>query len=302
MLGMAITSFFCAEPSFSITTNIIAIFVIVAILLVFDTIESLSISNVLTLKKKVKEKETEVARLSSENIQLRNQFISMSSTFNNKMSYQFNFGDYGKGLEVKAASKDEIKQAQENDSEVIKDNSAKSDDIMSTSKFRRAYFSRELKQFLINKFVVKNSIDTVNLQKEIKITGVLSKTDPLIDKDVMYDAYLRRATDEIFIQTSSLAGYSVILDYRIYFMISRIYHYSKANQIKAKLVLLVPRYSKEFLAQKDGWPHHRDSSELILRLKELYSPAIENGWLEIEEIDISKEEIDALMDSATIKE
>lgn len=295
MLAMAITSFFCAEPNFSITTNIIAIFVIVAILLVFDTVESLSISNVLTLKKKVKEKETEVSRLNNENIQLRNQFISMSSTLNNQTLNQINLGDYGKGLEVKSASEDEIKQ--EKAVNAIVDGSSKGQTVVHNARFNGARFASEFEKLLIDKFAAKNNLDVTNLRKDIKITGVISKTDPIIDKDIMYDAYLRRSVDEVFIEISLVSNYHMMMDYRLYFMISRVYHYSKANQVKAKLVLVVPRIPKDYIESKPEWILRNNPSQVVSRLKKLYSPAIENDLLEIEEIDVSKEEMQNIINS-----
>lgn len=299
MVGMAITSFFCSEPPFVITTNIIVVFVIIAILLVFDSIESLSIGDVFTLKKKVKEKESEIEKLNEENSQLRNQFLSvMTTTFNSKMSNQIYLGDYGKGLEVKSASEDEVEKEKESD--VISNEPIKNESGTKSTRFSRVRFTRAVEQFLIDKFAKENDIDVSHMRKDIKITGALAKADPLIDKDIMYDAYLRRPIDEIFIEASLITNYHMVMDYKLYFMISRIYHYSKANQVKAKLVLVVPKYSKKYIESKPDWLRYGDPSELIVRLKELYSPAIENGWLEIVEIDVSQKDMQTLEQSAIV--
>ena len=83
MLGMAIGSFFFGEPKYQIAEGTIIVFALIAVLLVFDTVESLSVGNVLSLNKKIKEKDKEVERLNGENVQLRNQFFSMiSNSFN----------------------------------------------------------------------------------------------------------------------------------------------------------------------------------------------------------------------------
>ncbi len=302
MIGMAVTSFFCSKPPFLITTNIIIIFVIIAILLVFDSIESLSIGDVFTLKKKVKEKEVEISKLNEENAQLRNQFISvMTTTFNNKMSNQIYFGDYDKGLEVKSAAEEEVEKEKENESAAINDETIKSEQSTRNTRFSRVKFLRGFEQFLIEKFACENDIDINHMRKDIKITGALAKADPLIDKEMVYDAYLRRPIDEIFIETALITSYHMLMDYKIYFMISRVYHYSKANQVKAKLVLVVPKYSKEYIESKPQWLRSENPSELIIRLKELYSPAIENGWLEIVEIDVSQKEMQALEKSAIVE-
>ena len=83
MIIMATVSFIYGEPKYIISNGIIFVFALIAILLVFDSIDSLNVGNVLSLKTKVKDKEKEIDKLNTENIQLRNQIISvMNTTFN----------------------------------------------------------------------------------------------------------------------------------------------------------------------------------------------------------------------------
>ena len=39
--------------------------------------------------------------------------------------------------------------------------------------------------------------------EKIKIANIGIASDPIIDKDIIYDAYVRRPMDEIFIEVSS---------------------------------------------------------------------------------------------------
>ena len=108
MLGMAIGSFLLGEPKYQITEGAVIIFALIAVLLVFDTVESLSIGNVLSLNKKIKEKNKEVERLNGENIQLRNQVFSMiSNSFNSKASSQIII-DASKGFMIQQADQNDI--------------------------------------------------------------------------------------------------------------------------------------------------------------------------------------------------
>lgn len=93
MVGMAVVSFLCSDTPYQISESMIYIFAIIAAMLVFDAVESLSIGNVLSLKKQVKEKEEEVSKLNEENQQLKNQLIfMMNSTFHNRNSNQIFVG------------------------------------------------------------------------------------------------------------------------------------------------------------------------------------------------------------------
>lgn len=56
MIGMAIVSFFLGEPQYAISNGIIFVFATIAILLVFDSIESLSVGNILSLKQRLRRK------------------------------------------------------------------------------------------------------------------------------------------------------------------------------------------------------------------------------------------------------
>ena len=91
-----------------------------------------------------------------------------------------------------------------------------------------------------------------------------------------------------------------MFDYRFYFMISGILHYTKANQCKAKMILILPKYSKEYMNQHPQLFRHYSYEEYLENLNEIYAPARENGLLEIVEIDISDEEISKIEE--TIKQ
>ena len=106
MIAMAIVSFIHGEPKYAISSGIIFVFALIAILLVFDSIESFNVGNVLSLKTKVKEKEKEVDKLNAENTQLRNQFISVMTTTMNKQNVYVGYSkDY---IVEKAEKKDSL--------------------------------------------------------------------------------------------------------------------------------------------------------------------------------------------------
>ncbi len=286
MLGMAIGSFFLGEPKYQITEGAIVVFALIAVLLVFDTVESLSVGNVLSLNKKIKEKDKEVERLNGENVQLRNQFFSMiSNSFNSKASSQIII-DASKGFMIQQAEQNDIDKEREAAQEEHKEIPS-----ATTTRYNRVKITHSMEQLLLAKFIEDNDVPKEQIQKDVKIASISAGIDPIIEKDIIFDAYLRRPIDEIFIEVSLINNPHSVMDYRLYFMISKIYHYARANQVKAKMILLVPIYSKEYIDTKPEWLRWGGPSAMLDRLKTIYAPAILNGLLDVVGIKVSLEDM-----------
>ena len=295
MMILAILSFVFGEPKYIISNGVIFVFGTIAILLVFDSIESLDIGNVVSLKTKVKEKEKEVDRLSAENVQLRNQFISvMNTTFSNKSSSQVFVGVNPKDYIVQQADKQDTE-----DETSTMDNDITSPPVFETHSQKVNYINRRtmtklLDELLLSRFKTENNISDSQLCKEVKIKNLGNSTDPIIEKDIVYDAYLKRPIDEIFIEVSSSLGLNSLFDYRLYFMISRVYYYSQANKVKAKMIIVLPKYSESYLKKNSEQFRINDHDRYVQKLKEMYTPAIQNDLLEIVEISVSDNEMEQI--------
>lgn len=284
MIIMATVSFIYGEPKYIISNGIIFVFALIAILLVFDSIDSLNVVNVLSLKTKVKDKEKEIDKLNTENIQLRNQIISvMNTTFNKQNVYV----GYPKDFVVKEADKTDAEE-EENYSQSSNPNTAEE---QHRSRYNYRLLNSEIDKFLLNRFQQDNNIGEVNLHKDIKIANIGVASDPIIDKDIIYDAYVRRPMDEIFIEISSGLSLSPIFDFKLYFMISRVLYYSQSNKVKAKMMLLIPKFSETYINDHLDQFRHNRANRLTQRLREMYAPAIQNDLFEIVEIEITDDEM-----------
>ena len=135
--------------------------------------------------------------------------------------------------------------------------------------------------------------------KEIKITGALAKSDPIINRDSVFEAYIKRTFDELFIESVGIVDPHIVYDNRFYFQISRVYHYSHYNNVKAKMVLLLPIYQEKYVKNNPELFRNRDPKIWVRRIKEIYSPAIENGLLEIIEINISEDDLESIISQLT---
>ena len=289
MIVMAIVSFIHGEPKYAISNGIIFVFVLRAILLVFDSIESLNVGNVLSLKTKVKEKEKEVDKLNAENTQLRNQFISVMNTTLKQNVYV----GYPKDYVVTEADKKEDSEEEEEtiqaDPQMTTDTNT-TDGQLRNHYNRRAWLSR-IEEHLIKRFQEENNIAEINLRKDIKIANIGVASDPIIDKDIIYDAYVKRPIDEIFVEVTPGLMPSSSFEFKLYFMVSRVFYYSQSNKVKAKMMLLLPKFTESYISNHPEDFRHYPPNRLAQRLKGIYAPAIQNDLLEIIEIELSDDEM-----------
>lgn len=107
-----------------------------------------------------------------------------------------------------------------------------------------------------------------------------------MESKLIYDAYLKRPLDELFIETVSSTP-SPSINYRLYYMISMVVQYAQINNKSAKFILLVPQYPTMWAERI--LPHRKQEKDLE-RLQNTFQPAIKNGFLEVKIIEISDED------------
>ena len=295
MLTMVVTSFVLGEPKYQIGETTIYIFLIIAVILIFDSVESLSIGNVVSLTKKVKQKEQEIVKLGEENQQLRNQILTVVKTnFNSQTSTNLIFGGNPNDYIVEKAEEKELQEEKESKIETPPVENLQGINSGVTNRRIMFKFREAVDELLLKRFLKENDISEIKIQRDMKIKSLSDGADPIMERDIIYFAYLKRHIDEIFIEVLSTPTPHLITDFKLYFMISRIYHYCRANQVKAQMILLVPQYPKSYFENKPEIGRRYDIEKFLNRLNDIYSPAIKNGLLKIISIDISDEDIKEL--------
>lgn len=302
MIGLAIFSFINGTPKYTISNGIVYLFGLVILLLISDSIETFSIGSIFTLKKKVKEKEAEVTKLESENHDLRMQIVSVVSTVSTSLSNKnsnFNLFDLhglvSQLVSVEQATADEVKRKEDAEQEAIRED--KTHNTQQISRNQRQRFQSEFAELSLQKFLCQSGISNKDIHREIRFSEHFIDADPVIDRNVIFDAYIKRPFDEVFIEiTNNLAN--IQMDYRFYYMISKIYHYSNAINTSAKMLIIVYRLPQSFQEKLFGsTPFSRNPEGNIRRVKTVFAPAIKNGLLEIIEINISEKECAAIENS-----
>ena len=282
ILGVAIISFVKGSPQYVISNGMIYLFSLIIILLVWDSVESFSLGNIVTLTKRVKDKEKEVQLLSSENKELRANFLSI---IQNKQIFNVEINN-GKA-QVEPAIQDDSNNA-DNDLEFDKvDTIIEIDPNDDRNVRRRAIMPELVSQKAMEKFADKNNISPKELQRNVKFSQSFIEKDPIMSRNAIFDAYIKRSLDEIFIEVKFP---SMVIDERIYYMLSQINRYVNTNKVNAKLVIILPKFSKNGLEMVVGHAG-RNQERLPSLMRSRYKQAIENGLLEIAEIEIADEEV-----------
>ena len=290
MLIIGICSFALGSPAFVISDGLIYVFVLVIVLLVWDSIESLSLANIVSLKKTVKEKEKEVTQLHTENRELRAQFLTVVQ---NRQSTSFNMSFGGTDAKVEPVTQDDSKEDRQNQfgcADVV----VGTDPSEQMPESFRQRLSSRIESYAIEKFVTKNKIPASDLQREVKLSSQFIDSDPIMVQNVVFDAYAKRPLGDAFIEVS-LPSFRPGYYERMYYMISKVQQYSISRRVDAKLILIVPQLP---LKKVENYPERlnisRDPVRHVNLMRERFKPAIKNGFLEVALIEITDEEFEKL--------
>lgn len=259
MIGMALISFLKGAPQYSVSNGIVYLFVLVIILLVWDSVESFSLGNLVTLKLKIKDKEKENESLAAENKELRNQVLSVIKN-NQSVTVQVNASED----KVEHAIRDDS-QSEENDlmfgliDTVVEVDSAEC-------------IAGMVEQKALEKFAVKNNIALEAMQHDVKFSQQFIDRDPLMIRDVIFDGYVKRLLDELFVEVVFQQNWRIAADVA-YFRLAQIDRYAKANKTNAKMVIIIPKLTPDGLTVLFGRAT-KSPERLKNHISNVYGPAI----------------------------
>ena len=278
--------FFRGDPRYVISSEIVYIFGLIILLLLSDSVESLSIGNIITMKKEVKQKREEVKKLSTENSELRTQIVSiMNASISNQNRNQIILGigeRWLKDAKIEKANEEELTEENDATKDTIMDN--KNDHVAEERiRFNKFEFLKRIEQLSIEKFAEKQGIVSNSIQHDVKFAERFSSGDPIMEQKIIFDGYIKRPLDELFVETICNFRSGQIC-YRLYYMISAIIQYAQINNKAAKLIILIPGLSEKWITKL--LPYMNLQRE-IERIETIFKPAIKNGFLEIKVITSS---------------
>ncbi len=287
MIAMAIISFIKGTPQFAISDGVIYLFLLVIVILAWDSVESLSLGSIVTLNKAVKDKEKAVKELTSENRELRTQILSIVQ---NKQMLNVEINN-GKAPVEPNIQDDSPKKEMDLEFDKI-DQIIEIDSRLNRAERYRHSIQYLLEKKMLSKFAFKNNISLKDIQMNVKFSAQFLESEPIRIRKVIFDAYTKRSLDELFIELKAQYPTGLGTD-QLYYMLCQINRYISNNKANAKLVIIIPKLSDEGMLRIFG-RKNKDAERDGEIFRERYMPAIKNGLLEIAEIEITDDELDEM--------
>lgn len=285
---MAFLSFSLADPKYQITAGIITLIAFVIVLALSESFNNLSVGKVISLNKEIKNKEVEKKQVKEENQELRQELFKIVSNIQQSQvnnTYNAPSDEWLKVLGV-VKSQDEVKEEEqeEEQKEIQKavEYLAERDQRIVQSR-QRMKIRRSAESIAINKYATDHSIPDSELILKVEFSQSFDEIDPIMNKRVVFDAYLKASNHERFIIVKPKNFFSPMFFDRLYLMLNKIYLYRKAKGIAAELVLILVDIEGE------------DASERPYKTERIYDdfqPAISNKLLKIESVSVLQREIE----------
>lgn len=279
-------NFFWREPQFEISAGLLALLALVILLSLSEVFDNLAFGSILSLRRKVSEEKASKEALRDDNRELRSQLVTLVSNIQqSQVNNTFNAPPeaWAKLLGVVPATEPEVKE--EPEPEVPAPAVAQTDtapDLRQSSRQRydrlRIAESIAIRRYL-DSMQVPQSERLLNAEFSSSFQGI----DPVMDRRIIFDAYVKADSHERFIETVRARSPSSIYADRLYVMLTKIWLYRQAKKVQAELILLIVDAEEEV-------GDERSSSSR--RFIEYFQPAIANDLLRIESIKVTAEEID----------
>ena len=250
-------SFVKSKYSFEITTPIIILLTFLLVIFLSDSFDNFQIGKLISLKRNVSEYKEKNEKLENEKNDLIKQIINLnvqSQHTQNTTSNTIAFGAIQKGMLVEQANEEEVKKDRlQEDNETLKE---------TTSVCKR------IDRVKFENFVIKKYFGEINynsILQDVKVNNKFGDTDPISNRNVIFDAYYNDNEKERFIEVKQYA--SIMFYDRLYVMLNKIYNYNNIKNAKANLILIIPKLDEDTDLR-------RTPLNDINRLKENFSPAI----------------------------
>ena len=286
-------SYFGTNPRLNLTPEIIVLVLLLIVLTLAEVFDNFSIGNIISLKREKDTVKKELVASKEENERLRNQITTIIST--SISSRNTNIigiaGDSLSKLSVEPAQSSEVEQ--KNNEDALNNVSNESNRNYAVARET----NRQIEEFVLKRFCKNNQIAESSLDREVKFSKEFVDSDPIMDRNMVFDAYYRTIQCEYFIEIKS-GSVSPNYYYMLYHLLSKIYHYRVSKQKQAKLLFVLPIISEK---SKARLYMHSYPGQSIERLKELFSPAIKNDLLELVQIEVSDEEVNDIYTACNSK-
>lgn len=286
IVALVICSFILGNPKFSLTNEIIFLILLLVFLALSEIFDNFSIGNLIIAKKEKHQKEIELKEVKAENKELHAQLISIVS--NSITNQNMNIFGLSKDGWVQMAG---VEQSESSTIEEEKEKDLTSDNIKSASDARKCCKDlQKIENLAIDRFCIQYKIPTLSVVKEVKFSNRVIEIDPIMERNAIFDAYYKSLQEELFIEVKVNFRPASMNMYNLYYLLSKIDYYRKANQLNAKMILILADLPESYRTVK----HHFDKNEMISNIQETFAPAIKNNLLEIVQIELTENDLNLI--------
>ena len=291
LCSLCFFNFFWRNPPFEISAGLLALIALIVLLSLSEVFDQLTFGTILSLQRKVSEAKASNESLREENGGLRSQLIALvASVQQSQVNNTFNVPTeaWAKALGVVPSQKTST------DDEVDTQGSASiAGQAEPPGTIAQLPGDRFKRQRAAQSVAVRRYLDSMQVPQSERLLNVefsasFQNIDPVMDRRIVFDAYVRAPARERFIEAVRGRAPSFVHADRIYVMLTKIWLYRQAKKVQAELILLLVEVENEDSDEKP-----RSSNRLI----EYFQPAITNDILRIERVRITDEEIDRELSS-----
>jgi hypothetical protein len=273
LAALVSVSFLVRDPHYDITTGMIIILAMMIILVLSESFNKFSLGKLLSLSREVQKVAEEKAEIKRENAELRQSLVHVATHIQSQVNttIQAQGADILRLLGVVKADKKEKEEEQERVETVS----------APPTTFPSHRLLPHVEELALNKYVTKYSLPPTEILRDIRFTEAFECIDPISNRAVMFDGYLKTPQKEYFFEVKLHNRMSPMLWDRLYVMISKILLYRQAKTIQAELVLILAKLPEE-APHSMGYPFER--------FIEMFQPAIAGNLLRIETVEVTQEE------------
>lgn len=277
-------SFFAAKPEYNITPAIIILICLLLILALSNSFDNFSIGKLLTISKQAKENKNRAEKLEKEKEELLLKFVNANFQSQQATSNFFLGNPFVGRISFLKANSDEI-SAEDRDEERAND---KDDVVLDSSLKNKTVNRKKYRSVLLKKYCEINKINSIDENIKLEWQYQNQNIDPIGTRPMLCHAHYEDNNREIFLRVLG-ASFSVnMMSYRIYGLLNRINLYRNVKKTNAFLVILLNK--------------PQDQSEKVIdnlnRLRNFFAPAITSRLLEIQEIELSKKDVEICYEDA----
>lgn len=289
--AMVFFNFTLAEPKYQITAGIVTVAGLIVVLALSESFNKMSLGKILSLSKEVEKKSSENTQVKTENKELRKDLYSMvanikQSQVNN--TYNAPSDEWLRALEVLKTQPEDDKEEEKEQKELLQ--AAKEEFVTKRKEEREEYrkkrkIRRNAETLVLQKYAHNLSIPESEIIQRAEFSKAFNEIDPIMNKRIVFDGYVKRANIEQFIEVRYKNLSSFSLYDRLYIMLNKIYLYRKAKDVHAELVLILFEIEGEVSEEEQRWIKQD-------RTLEYFQSAIANKLLKVENITVSMSEIE----------